>query len=209
MAVSVNVHCTRHSLWFCFFQPSVTSLAFLQCHTGCLSRCLSSWECKLSSIRSFRPQVRYARHPESQGRKEWASTVFLSRRTRGYNGCSEVWAQRPWQSACLLWAPQTIFLKIKCWRLQWKAHSSEVWQVPALPSSPQDASLPPTSQHQVGTLRALGQAGVALRSWRSWGLRYSNELLCRLPDSSHQTLASSGFSSSFCPGDQWYPGKSG
>lgn len=151
MAVSVNVHCTRHSLWFCFFQAKchIAGLgtfcrAMRGPRAGCLSRCISSQECKSSSIRGFQPQVRYARRPESQGREGWGSTVFLSRRTRGYNGCSEVWAQCPWQSAYLLWAPQTVFLKIKSWRLQ----------VPALPSSPQAASLPPgcwglppTSQH--------------------------------------------------------------
>lgn len=222
MAVSVNVHCTRHSLWFCLFQAKcyIAGLrSFCRAtqgpRTACLPRYISSQECKSSSIWGFQPQLRYARHPESQGREEQGSTVFLSKRTKGYNGCSEVWAQCPWQehlSALGLadHISQDKVLEASVEGTQFRGLAGAC--SPIIPSSPQAASLPPgcwglppTSQHQVGTLQAVGQAGMALRSWGNWGLRYSNELLHGLPDSSHQALASNRFGNSFYPGDQWHP----
>lgn len=64
---------------------------------------------------------------------EQDGAVFWSRRKihRGSH-CSDIWAWFPSQSACLLWALQTPFLKIKCWKLWWGTlPRSEVWQVPS------------------------------------------------------------------------------
>lgn len=106
MAVSIDVHCTRHSLWLCFCQAechiaSLSTEPHQGPRMGCLCRRISSRESRSPACRAFRPKGDMKGHLHL--RTEKSKEVLSFREEDGrYNSCSEVWAQFPSQKMSAL-----------------------------------------------------------------------------------------------------------